>query len=111
MREAIDELAARKPSADIEVDLTAADVAAFEANGFVSIPRITTDEEVAWLRELYDALFRQRMELYSGGVWDLVKPYGWQGEDRLPQIVHPESECAVLKETQFWRNGRKLAAQ
>ncbi len=111
MREAIEEVLARKPEVEFDLELSAADVGAFEANGFISIPRITTDEEVAWLGELYERLFAVRREMYAGGVWDLVRPYDSDGEDRLPQIVHPERECAALKETLFWRNGRKLAAQ
>ncbi|HVN01257.1 MAG TPA: phytanoyl-CoA dioxygenase family protein [Caulobacteraceae bacterium] len=111
MREAIEAVVARKPRAELEVELTAADVESFETNGWTSIPRITTDEEVAWLKELYDALFQNRQQTYQGGVWDLVRPYGSAGEDRLPQIVHPERECDALKDTLFWSNGRKLAAQ
>src|SRR6185437_11210255 len=111
MREAIEAVVARKPRAELEVELTAAHVEAFETNGWTSIPRITTDEEVAWLKELYDALFNDRLQTYEGGVWDLVRPYGSDGEDRLPQIVHPERECEALKDTLFWRNGRRLAAQ
>jgi hypothetical protein len=107
----IAEVVARKPTAELDVELTASDGSTFETEGWVSIPRITTDEEVAWLRDLYDALFLKRREIYEGGVWDLVRPYDSEGEDFLPQIVHPERECAALRETLFWRNGRRLAAQ
>jgi hypothetical protein len=111
MRETIDELVARKPAADFEVALSAADVETFETRGFVAVPRITTDEEVGWLHELYDVHFHRPQDMYEGGVWDLVRPYGSDGEDRLPQIIRPEREVPALQDTAFWRNGRRLAAQ
>jgi hypothetical protein len=47
MDDALDDLFARQPGTALDISLTAADVEALEINGFVSIPRITTDEEVA----------------------------------------------------------------
>jgi ectoine hydroxylase-related dioxygenase (phytanoyl-CoA dioxygenase family) len=111
MNDALDELLARQPQAALDVSLTTADVEAFETNGFVSIPRITTDEEVAWLRELYDWLFAGRAEAFRGGHFDLVRPYDSEGEDRLPQLLTPEQRFTQLKQTTFWLNGRRLAAQ
>jgi ectoine hydroxylase-related dioxygenase (phytanoyl-CoA dioxygenase family) len=111
MNEAIDELFARQPKATIEVSLAAADVEALERDGFVSIGRITTDEEVAWLGELYDWLFASKAEAFRGGRFDLVRPYDSEGEDRLPQLLAPEQRFPQLRQTAFWRNGRKLAAQ
>lgn len=109
MDNAIQELAARRPRTDFEATLTSAELAAFETNGFVAIDRITTDDEVAWLREVYDFLFEA--ETFKGSKWDLVRPIESTGEDRLPQVIGPELGFPVLKETAFWRNGRALAAK
>ena len=111
MSDEIDELFARQPSDAIEVSLTTADVEVFERDGFVSIGRITTDEELAWLGELYDWLFAGKAEAFRGGRFDLVRPYDSEGEDRLPQLLTPEQRFPQLRQTVFWRNGRKLAAQ
>ena len=111
MNDTLDALFARRPEATLEVSLTAADIDAFETHGFVSIPRITTDEVVAWLGELYDWLFNGKAEAFRGGHFDLVRPYDSEGEDRLPQLLAPEQRFTQLKQTTFWRNGRRLAAQ
>lgn len=111
MVESIEELLARRPTAELEASLTTKDVEAFEARGFISIPRITTDEEVAWLAEVYDWLFAEKSRALKGAHFDLVRPYDSAGEDRLPQVLAPEKSLPVLKETAFWRNGRRMAAQ
>lgn len=111
MAEPIDEVLQRQPQATFEVSLTAAEVEAFETRGFVSIGRITTDEEVAWLGEVYDWLFAEKIAAVRGGHFDLVRPYDSEGEDRLPQILAPEARLPQLKTTAFYRNGRKLASQ
>jgi hypothetical protein len=111
MSEAIEDILARQPRTTFEVSLQPADVEAFETRGFTSIPRITTDEEVAWLGDLYDWLFAEKSRALTGAHFDLVRPYDSEGEDRLPQIIAPEKRLAELKETAFWRNGRRLAAQ
>lgn len=107
----VDDILARQPQGSIEVALTDADGLAFAERGFVMIPRITTDEEVLWLREFYDWLFAEKVEAVKGGHFDLVRPYDSEGEDRLPQLLGPEQRFPQLKETAFWRNGRDLASR
>ncbi|MCY4013992.1 MAG: hypothetical protein OXG82_14905 [Gammaproteobacteria bacterium] len=43
-----------------QVDLTREQIAFFRDNGFLRIERITADEEVAWLKGIYDQLFIER---------------------------------------------------
>jgi len=109
--EAIDDILARQPKASLEVSFTDAQISAFETLGYTSIERITTDEEVAWLREVYDWLFEDKRRALKGAHFDLVRPYDSGGEDRLPQIIAPEKRLPALTATAFWRNGRRLAAQ
>ena len=111
MNDELDRLFSRQPKTTIEVSLTASDAESLERDGFVTIGRITTDEEVAWLRELYDWLFAGKAEAIRGGHFDLVRPYDSEGDDRLPQLLAPEQRFPQLRQTAFWRNGRKLAAQ
>ena len=110
MRETIEEVLARRPDTDFTPALSAAQVAEFEQRGFLSIERITADEEIEWLGDLYDLIFGERAEAVPGGYFDLLRPYDSPGEDLQPQIIAPEMRFKELRRTAFWRNGRALAA-
>jgi hypothetical protein len=105
------ELASRRPTAGCEVTLEPEQLAAFAERGFLPVPRITSDEELVWLGEVYDALFAERRGSFRGGYFDLSRPYDSEGPDRLPQVILPELALPALRETAFWRNGRALAAR
>lgn len=108
--DALDALVARQPVADFPLAIDASHVAAFHDDGFTSVARITTDEELAWLGEIYDHLFGARVRPVPGGYFDLARPYESEGEDQLPQILAPELAVPALRRTAFWRNGRAIAA-
>ncbi len=110
MASPLDEIVARRPAADFAVSLDAGRIAEFRERGFTCVERITSDEELAWLGEVYDALFRERVQAVPGGYFDLARPYESEGEDQLPQILMPEVAVPALRQTAFWRNGRALAA-
>jgi hypothetical protein len=105
-----EELLARRPEADFEVGVSPELVVEFRERGFVSTPRITSDAELEWLRELYDRLFAERVQAVPGGYFDLSRPYDSPGEDLQPQIIAPEVRFAELRKTAFWANGRRVAA-
>ena len=102
----IEEILADQPKVDFTPTFDDNFVEAFRTKGFTMLPRITTDEEVAWLREVYDWLFADKSRVH----FDLVRPYDSEGDDRLPQIIAPEQRLPALKNTAFWRNGRVLAS-
>jgi len=108
--EKIEAILARRPEVDFAVGLTDANVREFRANGFTRIERIAPDEELAWLRELYDWLFETRAQTVPGGYFDLSRPYESEGADLQPQIIAPEARFPELRRTAFFRNGRRLAA-
>jgi hypothetical protein len=74
METTIEELMARRPEVDFAVELTAQKLDEFRERGFTSIDRITTDEELAWLAQVYDWLFAERVEAVPGGYFDLARP-------------------------------------
>lgn len=97
--------------ADLPIELTDEQVAFFRENGFLSIPRITTDAEVEWLLGIYDRLFKQRMGEEKGEYFDLGGPRAHSGREVLPQVLGPERKFPELRETIYFRNARRLAAR
>src|SRR5262245_28861838 len=106
-----DELMAAQPDVPFEVELPAQKIEQFRTRGYVQVDRITSDEELAWMRLVYDALFTEKRGSFRGGYFDLTRSYGSDGEDLLPQIIAPEARFPQLKETAFWKNGERLARQ
>ena len=81
-------------------------LAAFAKQGFLSIGAITTPEEVAWLRGVYDELIEDAGALrlrYEGAL-----PGG--GTGIINQVFLPERQCPALLETGYLKNARRLAA-
>jgi hypothetical protein len=100
-----------RPTSDYTPELTEAQVQFFRENGFLSIPRITTDEEVEWLKGIYDHLFGNRVGEENDEYFDLGGPRGREGKDVLPQVLGPERRFPELRETVYFRNAQRLAAQ
>lgn len=85
-------------------------VEAYRDNGFVSFDRVTTDEELEWLRSVYDRLFTNRAGEEKGRYFDLGGPRGTAGAPVLPQILEPESHVPELKNTIYFRNAVRIAS-
>jgi ectoine hydroxylase-related dioxygenase (phytanoyl-CoA dioxygenase family) len=94
------------PSApELRVEIGDAEVAAFREQGFLAVERLTTDEEVAWLARVWDALFADRRAWF-----DVSQPFGAATEARLGQLLFPETRAPALRETLAFRNARRIAA-
>src|SRR3982751_4177270 len=93
------------------VSLTQQQIDFYHANGFLALDAITTPQEVAWLREIYDRLFAQRAGREEGNQFDL----GGSDEEgktaALPQILSPSKYAPELKEGLFRVNGMQVARQ
>ena len=100
-----------RPKVTFEIDLTEEQIAFYRDNGFLSIDRITTDEEIEWLKEIYDQLFSERTGEDKGMYYDLAAPRGHSGRDVLPQVLGPDLKIPELRETNYYRNGLKLGTQ
>lgn len=95
----------------VEIDISDEEVAFFKANGYLSIDRITTDQELEWLGEIYDRLFRERTGEAKGLFFDLAGPRGHEGAESLPQVLGPDLTFPELRESLYFRNAKRLAAQ
>ncbi|MCY3820497.1 MAG: phytanoyl-CoA dioxygenase family protein [Gammaproteobacteria bacterium] len=100
-----------RPKATFHVDLDLEQIAFFRDNGFLSIERITTDEEVEWLKEIYDRLFDQRAGEDKGLYYDLAAPRAHKGREVLPQVLGPDFTFPELRESQHYQNALKLGTQ
>jgi len=98
--------AAKRPTAVLTDD----QIVHFRREGFLSLPKITTDEEIDFLRGLYDRLFETRAGWKDGNYLDFV------GADdtapaRLPQILMPSLYEPAFKETLIYSNCHAIAKQ
>jgi len=109
MVDRVAEIMARMPSRRFEAELPKGAAEEFREKGFTEVARITTDEEVEWLREVYDALFEGEAGAYV--VRDVMTRIDEQRGDRVGQIIRPENYWPQLRDTQFYRNSQKLSSQ
>ena len=98
------------PDVVLEVRLTDDQVNQFHRDGFTSVERITTDEELEWIRPIYDHLFETK-GAFKGGYFDLSRPYESDGQDLVPQVLSPELRFPQLNATNAVRNARAIASQ
>ena len=97
--------------AAFDIDLTEEQITSYRDNGFLSIERITTDEEVEWLKEIYDRLFVERAGEEKGMYYDLAAPRGHAGREVLPQVLGPDLKVPELRDSNHYRNALKLGTQ
>jgi ectoine hydroxylase-related dioxygenase (phytanoyl-CoA dioxygenase family) len=91
--------------------LTEAQIRDFRADGYVKLDRITSEEEVARLRTIFDRLFETAAGRDKGSQFDLA---GTDEEGRrpvLPQIVNPVEFAPELAETEFRAAALQIARQ
>jgi hypothetical protein len=99
------------PPTDFDVDITEEQAASFAENGHLTIDRITTDEELDWLRAAYDLFEAMPRSGFPDTVFDVARPYGTTGEPDLGQLLFPERRMRGLHDTAMWRNGKRIASK
>lgn len=93
------------------VELTSEQIAFYHREGYLAIDAITTQEEVAWLREIYDRLFAMKAGREEGNQFDLAGTDVEGTEAALPQILSPSRYAPELKEGLFRINALHIARQ
>jgi hypothetical protein len=93
-----------------EVLITPEQVAAYRRDGFISFDHVTTEEELEWLRGVYDRLFAERRGEERGHYFDLGGRRGAESAPVLPQILEPEEHVPELRDTIYWRNAVRIAS-
>lgn len=98
------------PRTEWSIEVSDETIEQFRIDGFTHVDRITTDEELAWMRLVYDELFARRQAGLGHRYFDLARPYEAGGHDLLPQILFPEQDVPELRDTVWYRNARAIAA-
>jgi ectoine hydroxylase-related dioxygenase (phytanoyl-CoA dioxygenase family) len=94
-----------------DVVLTPEQVASFHERGFLSLPMITSPEEVAQLRDVLTGLFEQKAGWNEGAQFDLVSADDDTEGTTLTQIVQPVNYASELRNTRFRANAAAIARQ
>src|SRR3954467_3530185 len=93
------------------VRLTKDEICKFDEQGYLLLPKITTSEEVAWIREIYDHLFEQRVGWDSGDFFDFAGNDDTGTAAILPQLISPSRYVPALRKTTFRANAHEIAKQ
>ena len=91
--------------------LTPEQVSFFHNSGYLAIPRLTTDEDVARLRASYDRIFAEHAGRELGDHFDLAGRDEEEGKESLPQILHPARYAPEMNESDLLRNTAQVARQ
>jgi ectoine hydroxylase-related dioxygenase (phytanoyl-CoA dioxygenase family) len=91
--------------------LTDAQVAAFKEQGFLSVDRVTSSEDVAEIRSVLEELFSQKAGHDQGAYFNFAGNEKDKAAPSLPQIISPVNFAARLKKSQFRHNATIIARQ
>ena len=106
-----DDLFGPPPAKSCELTPSDKEIAFFRDNGFLAVERITTDEEVAWLRRIFEHIFSDAYAGKPGSPLDRSgTPIAGQPVARLTQAFFPEIYFPEILNTQFRRNAKRYAA-
>ena len=98
------------PDVAFEVNPTADEVAFFKENGFLKVERLTSDEEIAWLRRIFEYIFDPANAGKPGGPVDRSGVRIPEVKGKLTQSFFPEVYFPQILESTYRRNAKKYAA-
>lgn len=99
------------PARTFELTPREDEIAFFRENGFLALERITTDEEIDWLRRIFEYLFSEEHAGKPGAPLDRSgTPVAGEPRARLSQAFFPEIYFPEILDTQFRRNAKRYAA-
>ena len=101
----------RAPSTQATVELTAEEIEHFQSEGYLWVPSITSADDVAQLREIYDRLFDQRAGRELGLQFDLAGTDEDGDEAVLPQILEPQRFAPELNDSLLLVNATAISRQ
>ena len=98
------------PVTPFEASPTRDDMEFFKENGFLVVERLTTDEEVAWLRQIFEYIFDPEQAGKAGAPVDRSGTLDPGEEPKLTQAFFPEMKFPEVLDSTFRRNAKRYAA-
>jgi len=98
------------PARRFDVTPSAEQVKFFRDNGFLAVERITTDEEIEWMRRIYEHIFSPEHDARQSSPIDRSANRDPNAASLLSQSFYPEIEFPELLTTNHWRNSKRMAA-
>src|SRR6185295_4156058 len=98
------------PAVRFEVTPSADEIAFFQENGFLAVERLTSDEEVAWLKQIFEYIFDPANAGKPGGPVDRSGIQIPEVRGKLTQSFFPEIQFPEILNSTFRRNAKKYAA-
>jgi ectoine hydroxylase-related dioxygenase (phytanoyl-CoA dioxygenase family) len=95
-------------AATIVNQLSPEQLAFYYQNGYLSVDRIATDDEITEIRVLYDRMFSSRTGRNAGDHFDLAGADEDGKEALLAQILQPSNYFPELRETALYRTVGRL---
>ena len=98
------------PPSTFDLTPSVDEIAAFERDGFLAVERLTTDEELAWLRRIFEFIFDPANAGRRGGPVDRSGTQAGDAAGRLGQAFFPEMQFPAVLSSTYHRNAKRYAA-
>jgi hypothetical protein len=86
-------------------------LAALRRDGFLLVKSLSSDEELASLRVLFDRMFAERRGWDKGDLFDMVGLDSPEQELALPQLLRPSRYEPFLRQSKLAASARSIAEQ
>jgi ectoine hydroxylase-related dioxygenase (phytanoyl-CoA dioxygenase family) len=93
------------------ITLTDDEIRKFHVEGYLAIPRLTDEEDVASLRDSYDRIFSAQAGRDVGDQFDLAGTDEDGKQASLPQILHPAQYAPEMNTSRLLVNATHVARQ
>jgi hypothetical protein len=84
---------------------------ALRRDGFLLVKGLSSDEEIAPLRALFDRMFSERRGWDKGDLFDMIGPDSPEQELALPQLLRPSQYEPLLRQSKLASSARSIAKQ
>lgn len=91
--------------------LSGEEISTFHQQGFLAIDQLTSPEDVAQIRDIFDRLFNEKTGHDVGDQFDLTGTGDDDKPQSLPQIMHPAKYAPELNDTLLLENATIALSQ